>query len=152
MRGYRGYSKIRTRTGPRKVICSYAETCRRVLGRCVSLISSNPCTVERAHESWTGLRPNARGNGSNCGYLGSQGTYGKYTYEASVDLLWTPHDFVSSCALRAQIPTRQWLQRLPSHCRWENRSRGIKGHSPLMTPAILHCEASIGTGPLRART
>ena len=38
--GYRGYSSERTHTAPRKVLCTY----RRVLWRCVSLISSNPFT------------------------------------------------------------------------------------------------------------
>ena len=54
---YRGYSKVRTRTAPRKVLCSYAQTYRRALRRCVSLISSNPCTQKlRGHF----LPPDAR--------------------------------------------------------------------------------------------
>jgi len=42
---YRVYSKERTRTAPRKVLCFCAQTYRRVLQRCVSLISSNPCNT-----------------------------------------------------------------------------------------------------------
>ena len=41
---YRGYSQLRTRTAPKKVLCSWALTYCRVLRRCVSLISCNPCT------------------------------------------------------------------------------------------------------------
>ena len=41
---YRGYSKLRTHTAPRKVLYSYVHTYRRVLGLLMSLISSDPCT------------------------------------------------------------------------------------------------------------
>ena len=44
LQGYRGYSTLRTRTAPRVVLCSQAYPYRRTLGRCVFLISSNPCT------------------------------------------------------------------------------------------------------------
>ena len=39
------YSKSRTRTAPRGVLCSEASPYCRALWRCVSFISSNPCTV-----------------------------------------------------------------------------------------------------------
>ena len=42
------YSLIRTRTAPRKVLCSQVQTYRRVLWRCVSLVSSNPCMSFRS--------------------------------------------------------------------------------------------------------
>ena len=42
-RSYRGYSSLRTHSAPRMVRCSWVKTYRRVLGRCVSLILSNPC-------------------------------------------------------------------------------------------------------------
>ena len=42
---YGDHSIFRKRTAPRKVLCSQALNCRRVLGRRVSLISSNPCIV-----------------------------------------------------------------------------------------------------------
>ena len=40
---HRGHSNSSTRTAPRMVLYSWAKTYRRALGRCVSLISSNPC-------------------------------------------------------------------------------------------------------------
>ena len=49
-RRYRGYSKVRIRTAPRKVLCSKAQTYRRVLRRCVSLISSYPCKLSWSHQ------------------------------------------------------------------------------------------------------
>ena len=36
-----GYSELRTHTAPRVVLCFYLRTLRR----CVSLISSNPCSL-----------------------------------------------------------------------------------------------------------
>jgi hypothetical protein len=44
----RGYSKLRTHTAPRKVLCSQIWTYRRALGRCVSILSSIPCTGRAA--------------------------------------------------------------------------------------------------------
>jgi hypothetical protein len=41
---YRSYSKLRTRTAPRVVRRAYTWAYGRTPGRCVSLISSNPCT------------------------------------------------------------------------------------------------------------
>jgi len=49
---YRGYSNLRTRTAPRRVLCSYVQTYRRPLGRCVSLLSSNPCSNNSLAAVW----------------------------------------------------------------------------------------------------
>ena len=43
---------------------------------------------------------------NHCGQISSQLVSSKHAYQAEVNLPWTPHNLVSLCALRAQIPTR----------------------------------------------
>ena len=44
---YKGYSKLRTHTAPRVVLCCQDWPYDRTLRRCVSLVPSNPCRDTR---------------------------------------------------------------------------------------------------------
>ena len=72
------YSKLRTHTAPRVVLCSQDLPCCSPLGRCVSSISSHPCTVWSTERSLR-IQPCLQGVGFQEGALYDSSKFAHYS-------------------------------------------------------------------------